>query len=49
MGAQLPEVVDIVPEKYRDGIEIEVFGDDLAQDFALESTIDGNPRSAQPP
>ncbi len=49
MGAEIAEVVDTVPEKYRQGIEIEVFGDNLRQDFALESWSDLDPRSAAAP
>jgi hypothetical protein len=32
-----PEVVNLIPEKYRSGIEIEVTADNLSQDFALTS------------
>ncbi len=32
-----PEVVSIIPEKYRDGIEINVTGDNANQNFELKS------------
>lgn len=32
-----PEVVNLIPEKYRGGMPIEVTGDNLKQDFALKS------------
>ena len=32
-----PEVVNLIPEKYRAGISIEVTGDNPSQDFALKS------------
>jgi hypothetical protein len=38
MGTTLPEVQDLVPEKDRDGIKIEVTGDNLNQDIALNSS-----------
>lgn len=38
MGSQVPEMRDIVPEKDRDGIKIEVSGDNLNQDFTLSSS-----------
>jgi hypothetical protein len=38
MGSQIPEMQDIVPEKDRDGIKIEINGDNLNQDFALTSS-----------
>ena len=40
MGTTLPEMQDLVPEKDRDGIKIEVLGDNLNQDFALNSSDD---------
>jgi hypothetical protein len=32
-----PEVISLIPEKYRDGIPIEVTGDNPNQDFSLKS------------
>lgn len=32
-----PEVINLIPEKYRAGIPIEVAGDNVNQDFALKS------------
>ena len=40
MGAQLPEVVSMVPESARDGLEIEVTGDNLRQDISLPVVAD---------
>jgi hypothetical protein len=37
MGSMKPEMQDLVPRKDRDGIKIEVQGDNLSQDFALKS------------
>jgi hypothetical protein len=33
----IPEVVNLVPERYRDGIEINVKGDNTGQNFELKS------------
>jgi hypothetical protein len=38
MGSKVPEMEDLVPKKDRDGIKIEVSGDNLNQDFALNSS-----------
>ena len=32
-----PEVINLIPEKYRSGIPVEVTGDNLNRDFALKS------------
>jgi hypothetical protein len=37
MGREIPEVIDLVPKKDRNGIKIEVQGDNLNQDVALKS------------
>ena len=36
-GAQVPEMVDLIPERYKLGIEIVVEGDDEGLDFELQS------------
>ena len=40
MGSMRPEMEDLVPKKDRDGIKIEVLGNNLNQDFALNSSDD---------
>jgi hypothetical protein len=40
MGAELPEVVSLVPESARDGLKIEVTGDNLRQDISLPLVAD---------
>jgi hypothetical protein len=35
-GKQYPETVDVIPEKYRGGLEIEIAGD-AERDFDLRS------------
>jgi hypothetical protein len=38
MGSMRPEMEDLVPKKDRDGIKIEISGDNLNQNFALNSS-----------
>ncbi len=35
MGSKIPELINIVPQEHRDGIEVPVDGDNLRFDFAL--------------
>ena len=42
-GAKVKELIDVIPPAYRDGIEIEVDGDNDAQNFDLSTS--SSPRS----